>query len=477
MLLDKDGIVIGSNEAHANLLGHTREQLLGENVIKILPANIAKKRQELVRKAIASREVVHGEDYRDGRWHEYSICSININNKPTDKVAVFSRSTTEKKFSEQSIKESEIKYRTLLENLSQGIFYQSANGQVTEANEAALKMLGLTRNQFIGIDSYNEYWKLVNEDYQTLAPEKHPSMLALKTGLPVFNRTVGVYLPKLNKYNWIIVNAMPLSKPGEKYPEQVFVSMQNITSRKLAEEALKENEDRLRELNATKDKFFSVIAHDLKSPFQSIIGFSEILKSESRKLDISEVESYSSIIYESASQALKLLENLLDWARTQQGTITFNRRQLLLFEALNDTLNLVGEQARKKNISLVNQIHEKLIVNADVNMLKTVFRNLLTNAIKFTVTGGSVYITAEETEDEVRISVTDTGIGISEENIKKLFDIGTSYTLRGTEKEKGTGLGLVICKEFIEKHGGKIWVDSKVGTGSSFSFSITKKLK
>lgn len=476
LLLDKNGIVIDSNEAHANLLGHTREQLLGENVFKILPANIAKKRQELVRKAIASGEVVHGEDYRDGRWHEYSICPIILNNNPTDKVAVFSRDITEKKMIEQSIKESEIKYRTLFENLSQGIFYQSASGQVTEANEAALKMFGLTRNQFIGKDSYDEYWKVVNEEHQTLPPEEHPSMLALKTGLPVYNRTIGVYIPKLDKYNWIIFNAMPLSKPGEKYPEQVFVSMQNITSRKLAEEALKENEDRLRELNATKDKFFSVIAHDLKSPFHSIIGFSEILKSESRNLDISEVESYASIIYESASQTLKLLENLLDWARTQQGAITFNRRQLLLFEALNDTLNLVGEQARKKNISLVNQIHEKLIVHADVNMLKAVFRNLLTNAIKFTVSGGSVYITAEETEDEVRVSVTDTGIGISEENIKKLFDIGTSYTMRGTEKEKGTGLGLVICKEFIEKHGGRIRVESEEGKGSTFLFSLPVKI-
>ncbi|MBE0662455.1 MAG: PAS domain S-box protein [Bacteroidales bacterium] len=475
LLIDKNGTLIDSNEAYAKNLGRNREELLGKNIFKILPANIAKKRQAWVNKAIACGKVVYGKDYSNGKWSEHTICPIVINEEPTDKVAIFSRDITEKIITEQAIKDSEIKYRTLFESLSQGIIYQGVDGQITEANDAALKILGLSRSQLIGKNSYDKYWKLINEDYQTLPPDEHPSVLALKTGLPVYNKTIGVYLPTLDTYNWVIVNAMPLTRPGEKYPEQVFVSMQNITSRKLAEEALKESEERLRELNATKDKFFSVIAHDLKSPFHSIIGFSEILKHEAVNLEIKEVESYASIIYESANQTLKLLENLLDWARMQQGTITFNPKPLVICDALNNSLILVGDQARKKNINLVNQVPAKLIVNGDENMLKTVFRNLLTNAIKFTTAGGSVYITAENTDTEVRISVTDTGIGISKENINKLFNIGSNFTMHGTEKEKGTGLGLLICKEFIEKHGGIIRVESKEGIGSTFSISLPVK--
>jgi two-component system, sensor histidine kinase and response regulator len=472
LLIDKNGTFIDSNEACAKKLGFSREELPGKNIFKILPANIARQRQALIKKAIAGGKVVYGKDHWDGKWYEHTICLTFNDDQPDGLVAIFSRDITEKILADQAIKEIEIRYRTLFDNLSQGVFYQSANGQVTEANDAALKMFGLSREQLIGRDSYDKFWKVVNENYQVLEPEEHPSMLALKTGLPVYNKTVGVYIPSLENYNWLIVNAMPLTKPGEKYPGQVLVSMQNITSRKIAEEKQKESEERLRALNTTKDKFFSVIAHDLKNPFHSIIGFSEILKHEASNLTINEIESYASIIHESASQTLKLLENLLDWARMQQGTIKYNPKPFYVFDALNSSLILAKDQARKKNISIENKVPANLIVNADENMLKAIFRNLITNAIKFTTAGGSVYITAEQTEAEVRIAFTDTGIGISEENINKLFNLGSNFTMHGTEKEKGTGLGLMICKEFVEKHGGKIKVESKEGIGSTFSISL-----
>jgi len=233
----------------------------------------------------------------------------------------------------------------------------------------------------------------------------------------------------------------------------------------------------LASVNAQKDKFFSIIAHDLKSPFNSILGFSEMLKDEARDLDIDSIVQYASIINSSALHTFELLENLLDWARMKQGRIPFEPQKFLLNSLVNTEFEGLRNNADQKNIQLINGIHESLIVTADENMISTVLRNLISNAIKFTPKGGQVKVEVEvEVENsQVIISVSDTGIGMKPETIEKLFKIETSFTTRGTENEKGTGLGLLLCKEFIEKHEGKIWVESEEGKGSTFSFSLPVK--
>jgi len=231
----------------------------------------------------------------------------------------------------------------------------------------------------------------------------------------------------------------------------------------------------LASVNAQKDKFFSIIAHDLKSPFNSILGFSEMLKDEARDLDIDSIVQYASIINSSALHTFELLENLLDWARMKQGRIPFEPQKFLLNSLVNTEFEGLRNNADQKNIQLINNIHENLIINADENMISTVMRNLISNAIKFTPKGGQVKVEVEVEDSQVIISVSDTGIGMKPETIEKLFKIETSFTTRGTENEKGTGLGLLLCKEFIEKHEGKIWVESEEGKGSTFSFSLPVK--
>jgi signal transduction histidine kinase len=258
------------------------------------------------------------------------------------------------------------------------------------------------------------------------------------------------------------------------YPEEGILegSFIDITYRKQAEEALQNSEAELRELNATKDKFFSIIAHDLKSPFNSILGFSEILKDEARDLDIDSIVEYAGIINSSVLHTFGLLENLLNWARMQQGRIPFEPQKILLNSIVNTEFEGLKNSAIQKNIKLIKNIDENLIITADENMLSTVLRNLVSNAIKFTPNGGEVKVEASVEDDNVKISVSDTGIGIKPETIRKLFKIETSFTTRGTENEKGTGLGLLLCKEFVEKHGGKVWVESVVGKGSCFNFTL-----
>ncbi len=269
-------------------------------------------------------------------------------------------------------------------------------------------------------------------------------------------------------------NHRSIKSLGEADPEhrRIFGFFQDISERKSAEAELRIKNEQLKELNATKDKFFSIIAHDLKSPFNGILGFSGMLKNEARDLDIESIVNYADIINSSAQNALELLETLLEWARMQQGAVPFEPGIILLNTLVNSEIEELKYNANQKNITLVNGINENIILSVDENMVRTILRNLISNALKFTPKNGKVKIEVQKKVGQVEISVSDTGLGLTKETIKKLFKIETSFTTRGTENEKGTGLGLLLCKEFVEKHGGSIWVESEFGMGSRFIFSL-----
>ncbi len=228
----------------------------------------------------------------------------------------------------------------------------------------------------------------------------------------------------------------------------------------------------LKELNASKDKFFSIIAHDLKNPFNTILGFSEMLNEEIGEDRSSNIREYANLINVSAAQTLKLLENLLEWANSQRGKIPFNPEQLKVNELIDEEFLVLKEMANEKNIELSYYVPTQLTVLADKNMLKTVLRNLISNAIKFTYRNGKVEVKASIDKDMVEIAVSDNGIGMSESTKAELFKIDSNVSTPGTEDEKGTGLGLFLCKEFVEKHGGKIWAESQPGKGSVFLFIL-----
>jgi signal transduction histidine kinase/ligand-binding sensor domain-containing protein len=228
----------------------------------------------------------------------------------------------------------------------------------------------------------------------------------------------------------------------------------------------------LHELNASKDKFFSIIAHDLKNPFNTIIGFSEILKGELSTRDFQNCEKYAGMINISAVQTLRLLENLLDWANSQRGKIVFKPEQLNLCALIRDEVDNLIDFAAGKNIKILSLCSDDLIIFADRNMIKTVIRNLISNSIKFTPRNGKVEVSAKNTEKNIDITVTDSGIGMSRETISKLFRIDGNLSTPGTEQERGTGLGLILCKEFVNKHGGRIWVESEPEKGSTFKIVI-----
>lgn len=228
----------------------------------------------------------------------------------------------------------------------------------------------------------------------------------------------------------------------------------------------------LKELVATKDKLFSIIAHDLKSPFNTMLGFSDLLIANDKDTDIEDAKHYILAINSTAKHTLVLLENLLAWSYTQTGQIDFKPEELKLEPAIHEMIEILQMSASIKNISLNLSIPNDLVVYADTNMLMTVLRNLVSNAVKFTPKGGHVGISAVLYDKQTEITVADNGIGMDAKAQSDLFNINTTITTKGTANEYGSGLGLILCKEFVDKHGGKIWVDSQPGTGSKFIFTL-----
>jgi len=224
--------------------------------------------------------------------------------------------------------------------------------------------------------------------------------------------------------------------------------------------------------NATKDKFFSIIAHDLRNPFNALYGLTDHISKNFEQLTRQEIHQFIDLIHESADQLLRLLENLLHWSRVQRGKIPFNPVILNLEQLIDSTLELVQINAKGKQLKIHKRLAHRSMVEADEGMLTAIMRNLLSNAIKFSWEGGKITIRSTEHKGHIQVEVADQGKGISRENQKKLFRVDESYTTSGTKKEKGTGLGLMLCKDFVEKHGGKIWVESEENKGSCFIFTL-----
>ena len=273
-----------------------------------------------------------------------------------------------------------------------------------------------------------------------------------------------------DEVRWVRLESIPVS--FDNGDSQWFGATQDITRRKEVEKALLKSEIKLRELNAQKDKFFSIIAHDLRNPFSAIMGLSDLLLSQVSQKDYNDVDEYAALIKQSSHQAMDLLKNLLDWSRAQTGRMDFNPEHFELVDLIEENKKFFEVIANQKNISIKTIVPTSIIVFADKQMVSTVFRNLISNAIKFTRQGGEIKISAEKDADEILISVSDNGIGIPTNRLEKLFRIDESSSTYGTENEKGTGLGLILCKEFIETHGGKIWAESEEQKSSTFYFTL-----
>jgi signal transduction histidine kinase len=315
-------------------------------------------------------------------------------------------------------------------------------------------------------ESYNQINK-IEDEITELNAEKKLRELELKKQKNVRNYLIIIVLVALISASIISVQFFNKRKTNILLKDKI----QEVNS---FNQKLQESEENLKILNATKDKFFSIIAHDLRNPFNALHGLTRHLIDNFDSFSKEEIKPFVEIIYNSADDQLELLENLLYWSRTQRGKIQFNPRTIDLNEIITKNFDLLKMSAERKQINLVNEVTPEYEIFADYDMIMAIMRNLTSNAIKFSNENSFVSIKTSESKNFIEISVLDNGIGISQENMQKLFRIDIHHTTSGTSDEQGSGLGLILCKEFVEAHKGKIWVESELNKGSIFKFTVPK---
>jgi len=339
-------------------------------------------------------------------------------------------------------------------------------------NEGFTKLYGYTLDDLILSGKGN---LMKGSDYENIAEKAN---LCIETKESIHYEITSNTVDK--RKIWVQTTLTPIIDNSGKIKKIIAIDS-DITGIKQAEiEIKKQNKeiqkqrDELEIANATKDKFFGIIAHDLRNPFSNIIGFSDLLMKQITKKDLEKSYRSAEMIHQSSSVAYDLLESLLDWSRSQKDIITFLPESLDMKTLIDANILLMKGLAETKGIRLASLLTEDFVVFADKNMILAILRNLVTNAIKFSRKDDQITISVEELSDSFAIHVTDTGIGIKADVIPKLFKIGENVKTSGTSNEPGTGLGLILCQEFINWHGGKIWAESESGVGSRFSFALPK---
>jgi PAS domain S-box-containing protein len=408
------------------------------------------------------------------------------------------KSELEKKV-EESIFDERNQLKTLIDNMPDLIYIKDSESRFILGNKKVAAVMGTTPKNLVGKTDFDFY------TYELASRFYNDEQTLIKTGKPKINYEE----PGLDeKGNRIVLSTtkVPLKNKQGEVVGLVGIG-RNITRLKNIEKELRENSENListnqlleerqeeiqqqseeleaqtenlrranielERLNKTKDKFFSIIAHDLKNPFHAIIGFSELLRKDFHQMDDEQKIGLLELINISSESAFSLLENLLQWARTQTDKIKFSPENIDIYDIVESTVDFHRISAEKKKIEIKSHVKKNYFAYADRNMITTVIRNLISNAIKFTDSNGKIEIACDRNEDSVEITISDNGIGINKENLDNLFRIDSYYSTSGTLGESGTGLGLIICKEFIEKNGGNIKVVSEEGKGSAFTFNL-----
>ena len=379
------------------------------------------------------------------------------------------RDITEKRRAEQALIYEQYLLHTLMNNVPDHIYFKDLESRFIRINNSQAQLFSISDPSLaIGKTDYDffthEHAQQAFDDEQEI----------IRTGQPVSMEEKETW--KDIPDTWVLTHKMPLIDKDNKIIGTFGIS-KNIDERKQAEAEIQSKNVELHRLNAEKDKFFSIIAHDLRSPFNGFLGLTEIMDEELPRLPMHEIQKIALMLRKSATNLFSLLGNLLDWSRMQRGLTTFNPDFHLLMAKLSESMVYVLEGANKKEVSINYDIPGNLVVYADPNMLSGIIRNLVSNAVKFTPRGGSILISARSGDfKSVHISVKDSGIGMNKYMLDNLFCLDVNTKRTGTDGEYSTGLGLILCKDFIEKHGGKLWVESEEGKGSTFHFTLPEKI-
>lgn len=473
VVIHENGIAVDVNHSGAKMLGMKREDVIGKDLFEFIHPNFRSAvRESMVKKKSKLQEILVVKS--DGSVFDAEIKAENVLYNGRYHRVVNVRDISERKKAEAALKKSQEKYRMMTENASDIIsIFNLSKGKFYYISPSVFNIRGYTPEeaQQQGIDETftpasakivkaktRERINQLLENPEEASRKTFTNELELqcKDGSTVWTETTTRYSINENKEI-----------------ELINVS-RNIEERKKHEEIIKNRNEELKKANAAKDKFFNIIAHDLKSPFNAILGFSDILRKKTDNYDTEQIKEIAEMINSSAKNTYKLIENLLEWARSQQDKVPFSPSEVNLYNLAFENYLLAQASAENKQIQLHINMSKDIRLTGDSEMLKTIIRNLLSNAIKYTPEKGNVYINAKEEKACVEIEVADTGVGMDEQTKNSLFKIGEVKSVSGTKGERGTGFGLLLCKEFAEKHNGKIQAESQVGRGSRFKVTLPR---
>ncbi|MCD4790947.1 MAG: tetratricopeptide repeat protein [Bacteroidales bacterium] len=471
MYIDKKGNIIEVNKKMLQILGSPGEESTKEiNCLEYPPLKKVGLSDDILN-CIETGNIMYNEKEYKSKWGKdvflkYIIAPVKNKRGNITSLIINIEDVTYSKKIEKSRTQSELKYRILVENSLQAMLIIQdeklifANSRMKELTQYSFKELSVKEKNWLRLIIHpDDYERALNNIKGGLEGEKIPA------------RTEYKYIRKDGKVRWIETLGSIVDYYGK--PALLVVAI-DVTERKETESILIESGEKLREANAMKDKFFSIIAHDLKNPFNAIMGFSNLLYEAYDNIDEKQRKIFIKNICEASESTFKLLQNLLEWSRTQTENIDYNPEIIDISVLVNENITVLKSSAINKGIKVNTTVTYNTTAFADENMIKAVIRNLLSNAIKFAKPGGKIEITAENTDNTVEVCVADMGIGIEEKNLNKLFRIDDQFKTIGTANEQGTGLGLILCKEFVERNTGKIWAESELGIGSKFKFTLPR---
>jgi len=393
-------------------------------------------------------------------WNEAEVASLRaISHLIADAYA--------RKINEEQLKFSEEKYRSLFENAKDAIIILD-KFEILEFNSATTELLDKSAEEII-------YQNLLHFTPEYQSNEANSQELALRYAKEAL-------LGKKQFFTWLLIRGgktifeseISLSRFSKGKKFFLIAIIRDVSKNKEHEQKIKAQMNELEEVNKTKDRFFSIIAHDLRNPFNSLLGITENLVENYEDFSSEEIKEYLTLLLQSSQQGYNLLENLLNWSRSQTGKLKVSAKVLNVSELIDASVELMLNNAAAKNLKIINNVSFDILAFADENMITTVLRNLLSNAIKFTPQGGSIRFEATKQKKMIEICIADNGMGMTEETMASLFKLDVFTSTLGTNKETGTGLGIILCKEFIEKNNGKLWVESSLNNGTIFYFSIPR---
>jgi PAS domain S-box-containing protein len=456
------------NEAFCTLLGFDKEEVIGDTAINLGILTIENMNTILLN-ADNRGNVTNAEaslKAKNGEIKHVLLSSENIYVQDKRYRYTVVNDITERKKSEQALKESEEKYRAIFDSALVGMVVAKGLFAVS-VNSAIQAIFGYSEKELLEIPFQELFYP---DDRQIIVDR-----INRRNSGEIINDGVQVRIVcKSGEVKHVEITSSVFYVKNERYLQSIFI---DITERIKSENALKESEKKLLQVIADKDKFFSIIAHDLRSPFNAFLGYTQMMAEEMGSMSITELQKIAVLMNNSATNLYSLLDNLLNWTRMKQGLFSYEPQKIVLADICSDAIEVLRQNAEEKNIEIDVIINKNFNVFADINMVKTIIRNLVANAIKFTNVNGTIKINAYQTPESVIISVSDNGVGIQPDILGKLFRISDVQTKKGTANETGTGLGLLLCKELVEKHNSKIWVESVAGIGSDFRFTLPASME